>query len=543
MDVETVKINDLISPNYNPRHITPEAMESLKQSINEFGYIDPIIVNRVNNHIVGGNQRYECLKALGYNEIDVIFIEEHDLNREKAINIRLNNSSGDWDVGKLDSIFQELEVTGFDLTLTGFATENLQPFETETGTEIPVSETIAPDLNTGLKPLPSAGQPETTPEYTEPEHEIKEDDYKQDDIKVHVAKGDLYQLGNHYLFCGDATSENDLEILLNAERERAVIDLVFTDPPYGMKKEKDGVMNDNLNYNDLLEFNKKWIPLTFKALKSNGSWYCWGIDQPLMDIYAFILKPMISNKEIAFRNLIIWDKGNGQGQMSPEFRMYPIADEKCLFVMVGSESCQGFTVNQDDYSDNMDTVRVYLEKEINKLHNIGLNDKTIANALGYKDGRTVNHWYSKSQFALPTRENYEALRKYGQKILKQDYDFLKQDYDELKQDFYSNRSYFNNTHDNMNNVWHFNRTSNTERAEAGGHATPKPIAICTRAILSSSRTNENVLDIFGGSGSTLIACEETDRNCYMMELDPYYCQVIINRWEEYTGRKAEKLPL
>ena len=126
MDVETVKINDLISPNYNPRHITPEAMESLKQSINEFGYIDPIIVNRVNNHIVGGNQRYECLKALGYNEIDVIFIEEHDLNREKAINIRLNNSSGDWDVGKLDSIFQELEVTGFDLTLTGFATENLQ---------------------------------------------------------------------------------------------------------------------------------------------------------------------------------------------------------------------------------------------------------------------------------------------------------------------------------------------------------------------------------------------------------------------------------
>ena len=220
MDVETVKINDLISPNYNPRHITPEAMESLKQSINEFGYIDPIIVNRVNNHIVGGNQRYECLKALGYNEIDVIFIEEHDLNREKAINIRLNNSSGDWDVGKLDSIFQELEVTGFDLTLTGFATENLQPFETETNIDngIPVSETIAPDLNTGLKPLPSAGQPETTPEYTEPEHEIKEDDYKQDDIKVHVAKGDLYQLGNHYLFCGDATSENDLEILLNAER-------------------------------------------------------------------------------------------------------------------------------------------------------------------------------------------------------------------------------------------------------------------------------------------------------------------------------------
>ena len=110
MNVETVKISELISPEYNPRHITPEAMESLKQSINEFGYIDPIIVNKHNNHIVGGNQRYECLKALGYDEIDCIFIDEPDINREKAINIRLNNSSGDWDIGKLDDIFQDLEL-------------------------------------------------------------------------------------------------------------------------------------------------------------------------------------------------------------------------------------------------------------------------------------------------------------------------------------------------------------------------------------------------------------------------------------------------
>ena len=58
-----------------------------------------------------------------------------------------------------------------------------------------------------------------------------------------------------------------------------------------------------------------------------------------------------------------------------------------------------------------------------------------------------------------------------------------------------------------------------------------------------NREGENVLDVFGGSGSTLIACEQLNRNCYMMELDPYYCQVIINRWEEYTGQKAEKLPL
>ena len=215
MQIETVKITELISPDYNPRHITPEAMESLKKSIDEFGYIDPIIVNRVNKHIVGGNQRYECLKALGYNEIDVIFIEEPDINREKAINIRLNNSSGDWDIGKLDTIFEDLEIKGFDLTLTGFATENLQPFENETPNEIPTSEIITSDLNTGLKPLPTE-QPGATP------IEIEEDDFEEPDsneIKVHVAKGDLWKLGNHYLFCGDATNKEDVEILLNAERE------------------------------------------------------------------------------------------------------------------------------------------------------------------------------------------------------------------------------------------------------------------------------------------------------------------------------------
>ena len=296
MKIEKVDIHTLISPDYNPRQITDEAMESLKNSLDEFGYIDPLIVNRVNNHVVGGNQRLHALKELGYSEVDVIFINEPDLVREKAINVRLNNSSGEWDADKLDNVFKDLELTGFDITLTGFETDSLQPFNAGSENNIASSEIIAPDLNTGLKP--ERGINRTDPDYKEPEHEIKEDSYKDKNIKVHVAKGDLFKLGNHYLFCGDATSEKDVEILLNAERERAVIDLVFTDPPYGMKKEKDGVLNDNLNYDNLLLFNKKWIPLTFKSLKSNGSWYCWGIDQPLMDIYAFILKPMIKNKEI-----------------------------------------------------------------------------------------------------------------------------------------------------------------------------------------------------------------------------------------------------
>jgi DNA modification methylase len=93
----------------------------------------------------------------------------------------------------------------------------------------------------------------------------------------------------------------------------------------------------------------------------------------------------------------------------------------------------------------------------------------------------------------------------------------------------------------MNNVWHFSKTSGEERESAGGHATPKPIALCTRAIKSSSRENESVLDVFGGSGSTLIACEQNNRNCYVMELEPKWVDVIIQRWENFTGEKAVKI--
>ncbi|WP_458454371.1 ParB N-terminal domain-containing protein [Methanobrevibacter sp.] len=120
MKIEKVKIKDLISPSYNPRDITLEEMEKLKTSIKEFGYITPIIVNKHNMHIVGGNQRYQALKSLGYNEIEVIYINEPDLNKEKAINIRLNKLSGTWDTVKLNSVLEEIQLNGFDVTLTGF---------------------------------------------------------------------------------------------------------------------------------------------------------------------------------------------------------------------------------------------------------------------------------------------------------------------------------------------------------------------------------------------------------------------------------------
>lgn len=301
--------------------------------------------------------------------------------------------------------------------------------------------------------------------------------------------------------------------------------MVFTDPPYGMKKENVGVLNDNLNYDDLLEFNRQWIPITFGALKDNGSWYCWGIDEPLMDIYSNILKPMARENKITFRNLITWDKGNGQGQLSEDFRMYPIADEKCLFVMCGQ--C-GFT----EKHENTEWVIPIVEKIKAKAKKYGLTAKDMRVAIGHS-ANGADHFTSFRIFRFPQREYYEKWFDDG------GYDELKREYEQLRAEYEKGKSYFNNTHDNMNNVWHFDRAGKGEREHTGGHATPKPIALCSRAIKSSSREGEIVLDVFGGSGSTLIACEQLNRQCYMCELDPHYCDVIITRWEKFTGKKAE----
>lgn len=121
-------------------------------------------------------------------------------------------------------------------------------------------------------------------------------------------------------------------------------------------------------------------------------------------------------------------------------------------------------------------------------------------------------------------------------------DAFKREYDDIKREYYATRAYFDNTHEGMTNVFHDSIVSTSTRVKEGiGHATPKPISICCRAIKSSSREGELVLDVFGGSGSTLIACEETGRKCRMMELAPEYCDVIVERWEKLTGKKAERL--
>lgn len=494
----TKKLSEIIPYVNNPRH-NEKAIDLVAASIAEFGFKNPIILDE-KNVIIAGHTRYAAAKKLGMEEVPCIMATDLTPSQVKAFRLADNKvaEAAEWD---MDLLNIELDgITDIDMSDFGFDLDALD--ETENDQE-----------------------------------EIKEDEPPEPPTEAKSVPGDIYQLGEHRLMCGDSTSTTDIDKLMNGEKA----DLVFTDPPYGMKKEKEGIANDNLNYDDLLEFNRQWIPLTFGALKDNGSWYCWGTDEPLMDIYSNILKPMAKENKITFRNLITWDKGNGQGQLSEEFRMYPIADEKCLFVMTG---VQGFNINADNYYEAWEPVRLYLTSEAEK---VGLTSQQLD-----KICQTVNmwqHWFTRSQFSLITESHYKELQAYYKgaafgrdyKDLRKEYETIKKGFDEERHEWYSTRAYFNNTHDNMTNVWHIDRAGKDEREHTGGHATPKPLALCARAIKSSSRRGELVLDVFGGSGSTLIACEQTGRRCYMMELEPKYVDVIIERWEKLTGKKAQKI--
>ena len=463
MQVTELDINEIIPYVNNPRD-NSAAIDAVASSIKAFGFNVPLVLDR-DKIVVTGHTRLAAARKLGLKRVPCIIAEHLTEAQAKAYRLADNKVAelASWNTELLTVELEALNELDMAMEAFGFeAQEKLSELK---------------DVEEDAAPVPEV---ETT---TEPQ----------------TRPGDIYDLGGSRLMCGDSTRAEDVARLTDGVK----VDLVFTDPPYGMGKEAEGILNDNLNYAKLLEFNKRWIPLSMDALKDNGSWYCWGTDEPLMDIYAHIIKPLIAENKATFRNLITWDKGQAQGQNSEGYRMYPIGDEKCLFIMLG---VQGFNANADNYFEGWEPVRNYLLESLKAEAERQRKEKGLANDAFMR--------------------TYEDVRG--------EYLAIKRAYD-------AGRAYFDNTHDLMTNVWHFPRTSAEERELTGGHASPKPLALCARAIKSSSREGETVLDLFGGSGSTLIACEQLNRRCFTMELDPRYCDVIIKRWETLTGKKAVKL--
>ena len=359
-----IKLSSIKEFEYNPRQLSKKQYQDLKKSIKKFNYVEVAAID-FDNTLIAGHQRLRVLKDLEGDDIEIdVRVPNRKLTDKefKEYLVRSNKNTGDWDYDILANTYEIEELIEY-----GFTEEELEIEE---------------------------------PEYLEEETE-GDDDIPEKAPSLTV-RGDLYELGGHRLFCGDSTLIDDVEKLMDGAK--AV--LAHNDPPYGMKKEKDGIKNDNLNYDDLLEFNKEWINLQFTFLNDNGSFYCWGVDEPLMDIYSEILKPLIKTQKATFRNLITWHKdpsGLGDGQNNSQLRQYGSIDEKCLFIMCG---VQGFNNNADNYFEGWEPIVEYLKKEKEKA---GLSIKDCKRIAGHSENSGC-HWFDKSQWAMPTKETYNAWR-------------------------------------------------------------------------------------------------------------------------------------
>ncbi len=383
MKVITLAVDKIIPYENNPRN-NDEAVPYVANSIKEFGFKVPIILDK-DNVIIAGHTRLKAAISLGMETVPCVIAEDLDDEKIKAFRLADNKVSelAEWNIKLLEA---ELESLDPELMLDfGFE------------------------------------------DFFEDNIEIIEDDFDVEEAlenETNIELGDIYQLGEHRLMCGDSTDKESVEFLMNEK----TADMVFTDPPYGIDylgartqviKSRDygKIKNDTLAGEDLGHL----ISQVFNFVQGDV-YICVSpiMQKPFLDYLEKI------NKEV--NAVIVWDKKNaGLGLMS--YR------RQCEFILF-------------------------------------IKHKT------FKKGDP-------------------------------------QDFD----------------------LWSISR----EKATDYVHGTQKPIGVPSRAIRNSSKKSDIVLDLFGGSGSTLIACEELKRKCYMMELDPKYCDVIIKRWEKLTGEKAIKL--
>ena len=448
MVISKIPIEKLNPATYNPRKdLKPGDPEynKLKRSIQEFGYVEPIVWNKHTGNIVGGHQRYKVLLDMGMAEVDCVVVDL-DATKEKALNLALNKIQGDWDYEKLKDLLQELDTGEFDLELTGFDMDEIE------------------DLVTQFH-VPG---------------EIIEDEVPEPPEEPITKPGNLWLLGPHRLLCGDATVITDVERLMGGKKA----DMVFTDPPYNVNygekasmlndyqkghRNTSSIKNDNMKKDDFLRFLIDSFKNIYGALSPGGAFYICHAESTGLEFRKAVLEAGFLLKQC-----IIWAKNSLViGRQDYQWKHEPILYG---WKPGAAHRWYGGRKNTTVIEDN---AQVVIEKQ---------DDHAIIHlSLGVR------------QLAIKVSD-YEVV--------------------------------FDGD-DDLTTVW---RVEKPQRNDV--HPTMKPVGLCAKAIGNSSKPGEIVLDVFGGSGSTLIAAEQLNRTCYMMELDPIYCDVIVKRWENFTGQKA-----
>ena len=408
MEIRKVKIELLNPAPYNPRkELKPgdPEYEQIKKSIEEFDLVEPLVWNQASGNLVGGHQRLNVLKEKGFTEVDVSVVNIPDLNKEKALNIALNKIAGEFDDDKLALILNEIKLD-FDLTDLGFTSDEL------------------------LRDFKIGGEGLTDP-----------DDVPEVPKKTNVKRGDVYQLGNHRLMCGDSTDEKDVAKLMGGEKAN----LTFTSPPYWVGKGYETQKNEK-EIDEFVKLSSIQIVsamhddssrLIINTGTANGRQFTGNVETILIiDKWVSELRKL----NWLLRHLRIWVK---TGSLPAKIAPYTdLIDQHCEFI------------------------------------------GTFYNPNGKKRGQ--------NKIGFP----------------------------------WVHQGYFDNLHGKSNEY---------------GHCASFPEELSNRFIRLYSLENEIVLDPFGGAGTTIISCDKMKRKCRMMEINPLYCQVIIDRWQIFSGKKAVKL--
>lgn len=402
VEIKKVLVKDLKYAPYNPRKISDEMLNKLKQSIEEFGYVEPIVVNKRTRHVVGGNQRLKVLNDLGVEEVEAVFVDLDDA-REKALNIALNKITGEWDYPKLKDLLEELDTGEIDIELTGFDMVEIE------------------DLMTQFY-VPG---------------EIIEDDVPEPPEEAITKPGNLWILGRHRLLCGDATKKEDVERLMDGKKA----DMVFTDPPYNIGYD----YWDYLDNKEAGEY-KKWCEQWFRILVKHSPIILITIGQWNMKMWFDIEKPL---------GIIAWIARNKTS--GSKISLFSVWEP----ILVYAKKIKKFKRNKADVVEG-----------------------------------------------LLVRDEEEFVRDVNEAI-----EYVKNNCDLVE-------------------------INNKRQTDVELHKCPKQVRLLKELLLRYSSRHALILDVFGGSGTTLIAAEQLNRTCYMMEIDPVYCDVIVKRWEKFTGQKA-----
>lgn len=413
LQVEYVPISTIKPYKRNAKLHPQEQIEQIKNSMKEFGNIDPIGV--WHDEIVEGHGRYEALKQMGVKEIPIIRLDDLTDEQRKAYALAHNKltMNSDFDLALLDTELAEIET--IDMTLLGFDDKETEPIQVqEDNAEIEVP--------------------------AEPKAKY----------------GDIYKLGNHRLMCGDSTKAEDVQILMDGNSA----EMLFTSPPYSDMREYEG--GKDLSVDNLIQFIKVYKPYADVQCVNLGLQFKNKEVFPYWNAYIDLAHDC-GMKLLAWN---VWDKTEA-GSIGMQKHMFPVRHEWI------------FCFGED-------------EVETNKTWKKKTHDMRKQTTRRQPDGTT------RYSTVGDTTRKYKSMESVVSLL--------------------------------------------PEKGIARHlHPATFPVKLPSEYIQALTDEGDNVIEPFGGSGTTLIACEQTNRNCFCMELEPKYVDVIINRWETLTGKKAVKL--